>query len=96
MVVAGGGVVLRDTVHTLRNEVDFLKTEMEKGGRFTAIEGRWHEKRITRIEDSVTRHHQADEGHSGIRRNTPIILDNQTKAHTHLFVKNRIRSVESE
>ena len=47
----------------------------------------WHDERIRRMEDSIRLHHQADEGHSGIRRNTPIILDNQTKAHTHLFLK---------
>ena len=85
--LVASGIGMWNSVNELRAEVVFLKKEMEKGGRFTKLEGKWHNTRINKLEESVTRHHQSDEGHSGIRRNTPIILDNQTKAHTHLFLK---------
>ena len=90
--LVASGIGMWNSVNALRAEVDFLNKEMKEGGRFTKLEGKWHNTRINKLEESVTHHHQSDEGHSGIRRNTPIILDNQTKAHTHLFLKDRNRN----
>lgn len=63
VAVAGGGVVLRDAVLALRTEVSYLKSEMEKGGRFTALEGEWMDNRLKLIEGIHSLHETRLDSH---------------------------------